>query len=130
MPVMVYIHGGAINSEATSDPLLDGYNLISKYSDIILVIIECRLSLFWFIDLSTVPGGEDYKDSHNLGLLDQICTIKWIQKNIKNLGGEPEKVTLFGNSVGGVSLSLLTLFEKSQGLFKRIIDESCPLTLI
>lgn len=128
-PVMVYIHGGAFNSEATSDPLLDGHNLVSKYPDIILVTVEYRLSLLGFIDLSIVPGGENYKDSINLGLLDQICSLKWIQKNIKNFGGDPEKVTLFGNSAGGSSIAFLTLMDESQGLFKRIIDESGPLTL-
>ena len=128
-PVMVYIHGGGFNSEAASDPLLDGYNLISKYPDIILVTIEYRVSLLGFIDLSIVPGGENYKDSINLGLLDQICSLKWIQKNIKSFGGDPEKVTLFGNSAGGVSLSLLTLMDESKGLFKRIIVESGPISL-
>lgn len=75
---MVYIHGSGFNSEATSDPLLYGYNLVSMYPDIILVTIEYRLSLLGFIVLSTVPGGEDFKDSIHLGLLDQICSLKWM----------------------------------------------------
>ena len=128
-PVMVFIHGGGYNSGATSDPLYDGYNLISKYSDIIFVSIGYRLDFLGFIDFSTVSGGENYKSSINLGLLYQICALKWIQKNIKNFGGDPEKVTLFGNSAGGASISLLILMDESKGLFKRIIDESGPLSI-
>ena len=128
-PVMVFIHGGNYRGGATSDPLYDGYNLIEKYSDIILITVEYRLGLLGFIDFSSVPGGEDYKTSTNLGLLDQICALKWIQKNIKKFGGDPQKITLFGNSAGGVSASLLSLIDGTEGLFKRIISQSGPMSL-
>ena len=126
---MVFIHGGNYRGGATSDPLYDGYNLIEKYSDIILITVEYRLGLLGFIDFSSVPGGEDYKTSTNLGLLDQICALKWIQKNIKKFGGDPQKITLFGNSAGGVSASLLSLIDGTEGLFKRIISQSGPMSL-
>ena len=122
--VMVFIHGGGYNSGSTSEPLYDGNNLIEKYKDIIYVSIEYRLGIFGFIDFSSVPGGENYKTSNNMGLLDQICALKWIQKNIKNFGGDPQRITLFGQSAGATSISLLTLMDESENLFQRIICES------
>lgn len=77
-----------------------------------------------FMDFSFVPGGEDYTSSGNLGLLDQVCALKWIQKNIKAFGGNPDNVTIFGESAGGGSVSLLPLIEGTKGLFRRIIAES------
>ena len=127
--VLVFIHGGNFRGGATSDPLYDGHNLISKYPDVILVTIEYRLGILGFIDFSIVSGGEDYKNSINLGLLDQICALKWIQKNIKNFGGDPNKVTIFGHSSGGASVLFLTLMDESKGLFKRLISQSGSLAI-
>ena len=122
--VMVFVHGGGYNSGGTSDPLFDGYNLINKYEDIILVTIAYRLGVLGFINLSSVPGGENYKSSGNLGLLDQICALKWIQKNIEKFGGDPKKVTVFGQSAGASSISFLPLIDGSENLFQRLIAES------
>ena len=127
--VLVFIHGGSYGWGAASDPLYDGHNLVQKYPDIILVSIEYRLGIFGFINFSSVQGGENYKTSNNLGLLDQICALKWIQKNIKNFGGDPNKVTVFGQSSGGGSISLLPLIVGTDGLFKRIISQSGSISL-
>ena len=127
--VMVFFHGGSFGWGGTSDPLYDGYNLIDKFSDIILVTVDFRLGLLGFINFSSVPGGENYKTTNYLGLLDQICALKWIQNNINKFGGDPKKVTIFGQSSGGSSISLLPLIEGSEGLFKRIISQSGPLSL-
>ena len=99
-PILVFFHGGMYGWGATSDPMYDGHNLIKKYSDIIFISVEFRLGLLGFINLSSISGGENYKASTNLGLLDQICALKWIQKNIKNIGGDPTKVTIMGQSMG------------------------------
>jgi para-nitrobenzyl esterase len=128
-PVIVFIHGGSYTSGGTSDPLYDGHNLAEKFSDIIFITVDFRLGILGFINLSSVSGGENYKTSNNLGLLDIICALKWIQKNIKNFGGDPNKVTLMGQSSGGSSISLLPLIDESKGLFKRIIAESGPISL-
>ena len=128
-PVMVFIHGGSYGWGSTSNPLYYGDNLVEKYSDIIFVSIEYRLGIYGFINLSSFEGGENYKTSNILGLLDQICALKWIQKNIKNFGGDPEKVTLIGQSAGAGSISLLPLIDGTEGLFKRIIAESGSLSL-
>ena len=66
----------------------------------------------------------EYKSSSNLGLLDQICALKWIKKNINNFGGNPDNITIFGESAGAGSVSLLPLMSEADGLFKRIIAES------
>ena len=82
-PVLVFIHGGNYIGGATSSPIFDGHNLIEKYPGIIFVSIDYILGLLGFIDFSIVPGGENYNNTAILGLLDQICALKWIQKNIK-----------------------------------------------
>ena len=127
--VMVFIHGGSYGWGGTSDPIYDGYNLVNKFSDIILVTVEYRLGLLGFIDFSSVKGGEEYKTSGNLGLLDQICALKWVQKNIKNFGGDSKKVTIFGECAGGGSVSLLPIINGTEGLFKRVIAESGAINL-
>ena len=127
--VMAFVHGGSYGWGGTSDPIYDGHNLIQKYSDIILVTIEYRVGLMGFINFSSINGGEEYKSSGNLGLLDQICALQWIQKNIKNFGGNPDRVTIFGESAGAGSVSLLPLIYGTEGLFKRIIAESGSINL-
>ena len=122
--VIVFVHGGSYGWGSTADPLLDGYNFVENHPDIIFVSVEFRLGFLGFINLSSVEGGENYKTSTNLGLLDIICALKWIQKNIEQFGGDPNKVTLLGQSSGAGSISLLPLIEGSEGLFKRIIAES------
>ena len=109
--------------------MFNGLNLVKKYPDVIVVTVGYRLGLFGFIDFSSVTGGENYKSATNLGLLDQICALKWIQKNIKNFGGDPKKVTLMGQSSGAGSISLLPLIDDSKGLFKRMILESGSFSL-
>lgn len=127
--VIVYIHGGSYTSDSTSNPKFDGHNLIKKYSDVILVTVDFRLNILGFINFESVPGGENYKTTNNLGLLDIICALKWIKKNIANFGGDPNKITIMGHSSGGASVSLLPLIQGTDGLFKRIIDLSGPLSI-
>ena len=128
-PVMVFIHGGSYGWGATSDPVYDGHNLVAKFDDIILVTVEYRLGMMGFIDFSSVEGGEEYATSGNLGLLDQVCALQWIQENIAVFGGDPGNVTVFGESAGGGSVSLLPLINGTEGLFQRIIAESGSVAL-
>ena len=122
--VMVFIHGGSYGWGGSSDPLYDGHNFVQRHREVVLVTINYRIGLFGFIDFSKVKGGEAYRESGNLGLLDQICALNWIRRNIRGFGGDPEKVTLFGESAGASSVSLLPLIDSAQGLFKRVIAES------
>lgn len=127
--VMVFFHGGSYGWGATCDPIYDGYGMVNKFSDLVLVTVEYRVGIMGFIDFSRVPGGEEYQTSGNLGLLDQLCALRWVQKNIRAFGGDPENVTIFGESAGAGSVSLLPLIKGSKGLFKRIIAESGSVAL-
>ncbi len=127
--VMVFFHGGSYGWGGTCDPMYDGQNLVEKYPDLVLVTVEYRLGIMGFIDFSAVPGGEEFATSGNLGLLDQICALKWINKNIAAFGGDPENVTIFGESAGGGSVSLLPLIGEADGLYKRAIAQSGSVAL-
>lgn len=128
-PVMVFIHGGAYGYGGTSDPIYDGQNFVEKFKDIILVTIAYRVGVMGFIDFSFVPGSKGYEDSPNLGLLDQVMALMWVHNNIANFGGDPDNVTLFGESAGGGSVSILPIMEGTKGLFKRVIGESGSIAL-
>ena len=128
-PVMVFIHGGNYGWGGTADPLYDGHNFVKAHPDIVLVSIAYRLGIFGFMDFSRVPGGEDYSFSGNLGLLDQICALRYIKENIRGFGGDPENVTIFGESAGGGSVSLLPLIRSAKGLFNRVIAQSGSVAL-
>lgn len=122
-PVMVFIHGGAFGWGGTTDPLYDGQNFVRRRNDIILVTIQYRLNNLGFLDLSSI-GGKEYEDSANLGLLDQIQALKWVKENIANFGGDPNNVTIFGESCGGTSVTLLMTMPKAKGLFQKVIAQS------
>ena len=128
-PVLVFIHGGSYGWGGTSDPLYDGSNFVTKFDDIIMVTIAYRTGIMGFMDFSFVPGGEAFADSGNLGLLDQICALRWVRRNIAAFGGDPERVTVAGESAGGGSVSLLPLIPEARGLFKRVIAESGSIAL-
>ncbi len=128
-PVMVFFHGGSYGWGGTADPIYDGANFVGRQSDIVLVTVGYRVGLMGFVDFSGVIGGEDFPDSPNLGLLDQIEALRWIQKNIHAFGGDPDNVTIFGESAGGGSVSLLPIIPCAKGLFKRVIAESGSVAL-
>lgn len=127
--VMVFFHGGSYGWGATSDPIYDGHNLVQKFPDLVLVTVEYRIGIMGFIDFSEVPGGEAYPTSGNLGLLDQACGLRWVHRNIAAFGGDPENVTIFGESAGGGSAALLPLMKETRGLFRRAIAESGSVAL-
>ncbi len=123
-PVMVWIHGGAFESGGTVDPMFDCVNFIKENPDVIVVTIAYRLGVMGFLHLSHLPDGKDYPDSQNLGLLDQKMALKWVHENIAAFGGDPDNVTLFGESAGAASCTLQPLVPGSQQYFKRLIAES------
>ena len=123
-PVMVFIHGGAFGWGGTSDPIYDGHNFVKTHKDIIFVTIAYRVGILGFIDLTQFKGGENYKESPNLGLLDQIQALKWINKNIENFGGDKNNITIVGESAGALSVTVLPLIKEAKGLIKRIISQS------
>ena len=127
--VMVFFHGGSYGWGGTVDPLYDGKNFVTAHPDIILITVGYRIGLTGFVDFSSVKGGEDFPDAPNLGLLDQIEALRWIKRNIAGFGGDPENITIFGESAGGGSVSLLPVIEEAKGLFRRVIAESGSVAL-
>ena len=123
-PVMVWVHGGAFEIGSTAEPREEGTNFIQENPDVILVTLEYRLNVFGFFHLSHLPDGGDYPDAQNLGLLDQVMALKWVHENIAAFGGDPDNVTIFGESAGGASVTLLPLIDGSQKYFRRVIAES------
>ena len=97
LPVMVWIHGGAFYLGAGSEPLYDGSKLAAQ-GEVIVVTLNYRLGPFGFLHLSSFD--EAYSD--NLGLLDQAAALKWVRENISAFGGDPDNVTVFGESAGGI----------------------------
>lgn len=118
-PVLVIFHNGDFSFGGSADPLMYGDNLTSAYSDFIGVSFNYRLGIFGFIDFSEITGGENYPDTLNLGLLDQIAALKWIKENISNFGGDSENITVMGFESGATSISLLATCEQAKGLFQR-----------
>ena len=123
-PVMVWIYGGAFESGGTADPNYEGHNFVAENPDIILVTIAYRVGIFGFLHLSHLTDGGDYPDAQNLGLMDQMMALKWVHENIAGFGGDPENVTIWGESAGGASCTLLPLIEGSHLYFKRVIAQS------
>ncbi|XP_046396391.1 juvenile hormone esterase-like [Ischnura elegans] len=116
LPVMVYIHGGGFFSGAGSSTLHGPEYIIDR--DVVLVTFNYRLGALGF--LST----EDASATGNWGLKDQVTALKWVQRYIRYFGGNPEKVTLFGQSAGAASVSYHMLSPMSQGLFHKAITQS------
>lgn len=128
-PIMVFIHGGAYGWGGTADPLYDGLNFIKLHPEVILITIAYRVGIFGFVDLSYLKGGDNYPDAPNLGLYDQIEALRWIQKNGQAFGGDINNVTIFGESAGGGSVSILPIVKEAKGLFHKVIAESGSLAL-
>ncbi|XP_053171373.1 fatty acyl-CoA hydrolase precursor, medium chain-like isoform X2 [Scomber japonicus] len=115
LPVMVWIHGGGFGIGSAS--MSDG-SALAAYQDVVVVLIQYRLGLLGFLSTG------DEHISGNFGLLDQVQALRWIQEHIHNFGGDPTSVTVFGESAGGVSVSLLLLSPMSDGLLHQAIAES------
>lgn len=128
-PVMVFFHGGAYGWGGTADPMYDGTHFVTAHPEIVLITVAYRTGLMGFVDFSYVPGGEAFPDSANLGILDQIEALRWVKKNCEAFGGDPENITIFGESAGGGSVSLLPLIPSAKGLFSRVIAQSGSVAL-
>ncbi len=128
-PVMVWFHGGSYGWGGTIDPLYEGKYLVEEYPDVVLVTVEYRVNAMGFIDFVDVPGGEAFPDAPYLGILDQQQALRWIQENISAFGGDPDNVTIFGESAGGGSVTCHLIAKGSEGLFRRAIPMSGEICL-
>ncbi|PIO33447.1 hypothetical protein AB205_0208930 [Aquarana catesbeiana] len=116
LPVMVFLHGGGLVMGTAA--MYDG-SAICAHENVVYVVIQYRLGILGF--LST---GDGQAASGNYGLLDQVAALRWIQGNIKDFGGDPGSVTIFGESAGGISVSALVLSPLARGLFHCAIAQS------
>ena len=128
-PVMVWIHGGAYVVGSGSQISYSGANLVQAHSDIIMVNINYRLNMYGFMDFSSVPGGENFKTAPCNGLLDQAMALRWVHENIAAFGGDPDNVTIFGQSAGGGSVSILPVMKEANQYFQKVIAQSGSTTL-
>ncbi len=121
-PVLFWIHGGGFTSGSSHElPSYDGANL-SKNGDVVVVSINHRLNVLGFLDLSAY--GEKYKHSANSSILDMVMALEWVRDNIANFGGDPNNVTIFGQSGGGAKVNTLMAMPKAKGLFHKAINQS------
>jgi para-nitrobenzyl esterase len=123
-PVMVWIHGGGFLVGSANAPMYDGANL-AKNGDVVVVNINYRLGALGFLYLDELKGKQSGFDD-NLGIRDQIAALQWVKENIAAFGGDPDAVTIFGESAGGISVLTLMSMPSARGLFKRAIVESAP----
>ena len=122
LPVLVWIYGGGFSFGSTSEGIYSGEKLAKK--GVILVSIAYRVGQFGFLAHPELSAESSDHVSGNYGLLDQISGLKWVQKNIAAFGGDPNKVTIFGESAGGISVSMLCASPLAKGLFRGAISES------
>jgi para-nitrobenzyl esterase len=122
LPVMVWIYGGGFSAGAASEPRQDGENLAKK--DVVVVSLNYRLGVFGFFAHADLAKESGHDSSGNYGLLDQVAGLQWVHRNIDRFGGDPGKVTIFGESAGSFSVSALMASPLAQGLFQRAIGES------
>ena len=123
-PVMVWLHGGGFSSGSASHPLYDGGNL-SRRGDIVFVGVNHRLNVFGFTHLAA-GGGAPFASSGHAGMLDIVQALQGVRANIAAFGGDPDNVTIFGESGGGAKVSTLLAMPQAKGLFHRAIIESGP----
>jgi para-nitrobenzyl esterase len=122
IPVLVWIYGGGFNAGATSERVYDGGVLARK--GVVLVSIAYRVGQLGFLAHPELSAENPEHVSGNYGLLDMIAGLKWIQKNIAAFGGDPDKVTIFGESAGGIAVSMLCASPLARGLFHGAISQS------
>lgn len=122
LPVMVWIHGGGFVAGSSSEPRQDAGNLSKK--GVMVVSFNYRLGVFGFFAHPELTKESGHNASGNYGLLDQVAALEWIKKNIATFGGDPDNVTIFGESAGSFSVSALMASPLARGLFRRAIGES------
>jgi len=121
-PVMVWIHGGGFVEGSARNTWYDGARLAGR-GDVVVVTMQYRIGAWGFLDVSDI-GGQDFAQSGNVGLLDQIAALKWVKGNIAAFGGDPSNITLFGQSAGAGSTGILMVVPAARGLFHKAIMES------
>ena len=121
-PVMVWLHGGGFFAGSSIEQIAyDGENM-SREGDVVVVSLNHRLNVLGYLDLS--PFGEEYEASANVGSFDMIAALQWVRDNIAAFGGDPDNVTIFGQSAGGMSVQNLCGTPLANGLYQHAIMQS------
>ena len=120
-PVMVWYHSGGMTSGSANQDQTNGRNLAAQ-EDVVVVTVNHRLGALAYLDLSAY--GEKYAQSGNVGVMDMIASLQWIHDNIETFGGDPENVTIFGQSGGGAKVLALMTSPYAEGLFHKAINQS------
>ena len=122
LPVMVWIHGGGLTSGSGMVPLYDGTEMAKK--GVVFITINYRLGIFGFLAHPELSKESALNTSGNYGILDQIAALKWVRNNIAAFGGNPENVTIAGQSAGSFSVNMLMVSPLAKGLFHKAIGQS------
>ena len=123
-PVMLWIHGGGNFAGSGSEAVFDGESLAKR--GVVLVTANYRLGAFGFLAHPELTAESSHHASGNYGLMDQVAAMKWVRDNIARFGGDPRKVTIFGESPGGLDINVLMTSPLAKGLYARLIGESGP----
>lgn len=129
-PVMFYIHGGSYAWGGTSEPLYNGQYIVASHPDVLVVTCNYRVGIMGMACFEGIPGGEEYEGSQNLAVLDLMMGLEWVRENIRAFGGDPDNVTIFGESAGGGMVSSLLATDQAGRLFHRAIVQSGPPSII
>ena len=121
LPVMVFIPGGGFTNGGSGDPIYNGANLAASH-DVIVVTINYRLNIFGFMNFAAIDSS--FEDTGYLGIKDQVAALTWVKENIEQFGGNPDNVTVFGESAGSISTMLLMVTPAAKGLFHKAIAQS------
>jgi para-nitrobenzyl esterase len=122
LPVMVWIYGGGFQAGSTSEPRQDGGRLAQK--GVVVVSMNYRMGIFGFFAHPELTKESPHHASGNYAFMDQIAALAWVKKNVAAFGGNPNNVTIFGESAGSFAVSGLMAAPPAQGLFQRAIGES------
>lgn len=123
LPVLVWIYGGGFVFGTTADPNYDCEALARK-GGVIMASINYRVGQLGFLTLPELSAENEQHVSGNYGLLDQIAGLAWLKRNIEKFGGDPNRITIFGESAGGISVSMLCASPLAKGLFSGAISQS------
>jgi len=124
LPVMVWLHGGSNRAGSGTQSTYNGVSLTAR--GVVLVTINYRLGVIGFFSHPELTAKSLHDSSGNYGLLDQIAALQWVRNNIAEFGGDPQNVTLFGQSAGAIDAAMLMTSPLANGLFRRVISESGP----
>ncbi|MBN2636236.1 MAG: carboxylesterase/lipase family protein [Prolixibacteraceae bacterium] len=121
-PVFFYIHGGGFNNGSGSYPF-DG-DPLSRMGDVVVVTVNHRLGPFGYMDLGGISGSSKFENAGVVGMMDLVAALEWVNENISVFGGNPNNVTIMGQSGGGSKVSTLMVMPSAKGLFHKAVVES------